>query len=131
MHKIAIVCLGVALSVEPSSVVADVTEVRCHMAGQQRSELDLEIVFDTKSRQVTKFASWDELQTLFWGDEVIYWLARGSYSETSPQFALTGYHIETAQLMSYVLSSGDFDTNIIAKMGRSDRPPWNCYRVGL
>lgn len=131
MNKLRLIFLGGVAAFGPSLVSADVTNVRCHLPEKQRSETDLEIVFDTDTKQVVKFAFWDDLQTLFWSDDVIYWLAKGDYSETNPQFSLSGYHIQTSQLLSYVLAPSDFGTDIIAKMSRSERPPWNCYRVGL
>ena len=114
-----------------SAAAADSITLRCHPATQQRSTTDLEVKLDKSTEKVTTFSFWDEINTIFWSDEIIYWLAKGNYSETSPQLALAGFNTSTSQLIVKTISAGSFKDDVIAKMIRRDEPPLNCYRVGL
>lgn len=130
IRLVAVATVGI-LSLTAGSLAAETSKIRCHHADQQRSDTDLEIVVNTEKRQVSQFSFWDEVETLFWGEDVIYWMAKGRYSEASPQFALAGFHIETSQLIVKVINASAFDDSTVAKMLRSDSPPLNCYRIGL
>ena len=110
---------------------AEIITIRCHEPNSQRGELDLNIVLNTETKQVTEFASWKESETLFWSDEVIYWLSKGDYSEQIPAFALAAYHPPTAQLIIETLYPTDFSDDSLSQLAVPPNPPMNCYRSGL
>ena len=114
-----------------STAFAENISFRCHENNQQRSETDLYLEFNTSSEQVTSFSFWNEISTVFWGDEVIYWTAKGNYSETSPSVAIAGFHTSTAQLIVRTITTGTFKNDVIASFQRRDTPPLNCYRSGF
>ena len=121
--------LLLSLSVSMTAA-AEIITIRCHEASSQRGEFDLKIVLNTETKQVTEFAYWKEIETLFWADEVIYWLSKGDYSEQTPVFALAAYHPPTAQLIIDTLYPTDF-SDFIAQIAERTNPPMSCYRSGL
>jgi hypothetical protein len=124
--------LGVfVLSLFHSVAHAQETSFRCHREGQIRSESDLLVVLDVKTQTVSEFSNWDEIETLFWSDEIVFWLAKGWYSNDTPQFALVAFFAPTAQLSINVANNANFGDGVVAMASRRERAPLNCYRVGI
>jgi len=124
--------LGIFIfSLFQSVAQAQETSFRCHREGQIRSERDLLVVLDVETQTVSKFSNWDEIETLFWSDEIVFWLAKGRYSDDTPQFALVAFFAPTAQLSINAANNADFGDGAVAMALRRGRAPLNCYRIGI
>jgi len=123
---------GLALIMSTSAASAEQINLRCHRPSEAPSDNDISIELDTTTQNVISYGRWDEVQTLYWSEEVIYWYARGSWGNHS-NFSLSAYHPQSSQLIGHAINHEQFDQSDqinILMQSLPVGPPYTCFRAG-